>query len=82
MGVGRNIHVRVTLWSIEDKSKIQRNRGLLKGTHIYLDEYLTLTQQEEKRKEWEKVKSTSEVGKWTWLKNRKSQVTDRLTNKK
>lgn len=82
VGVGRNRHVRVTLRSIEDKSKILRNRGLLKGTCIYLDQDLTFTQQEEKRKEWEKIKSTRERGNWAWLKNGKAQVTDRLTNKK
>ena len=82
MGVGRDRHVRVTLRSMEDKVRILKNRGLLKGTHIYLHEDLTLAQQEERRREWEEVRLAREVGKWAWLKNGKAQVTDRLKHKK
>ena len=51
---------------------ILKNRGLLKGTHIYLDDDLTPEQQDERRKEWEKVKSTRDAGKWAWLGKPKS----------
>ena len=37
-------HVRVSLRSIEDRNMILRNRGLLGGTHIFLDEDLTFAQ--------------------------------------
>jgi hypothetical protein len=47
---GRDRHVRDILRNIEDKNMILRNRGLLRGTHIYLDEDLTLAQQEQQRK--------------------------------
>ena len=57
MELGRDRHVRVTLRSMEEKARILKNRGLRKGTRIYLDEDLTLAQQEG-RKEWEKVKSS------------------------
>jgi hypothetical protein len=79
---GRDRHVRVILRNIEDKNMILRNRGLLRGTHIYLDEDLTFSQQEQQRKEWEKVKTTRSEGKWAWLKNAKAQISDRFSNKK
>ena len=79
---GKDRHVRVSLKSIEDKMDILNNSGLLKGTHIYLDEDLTPEQQDERRKEWEKVKSARDAGKWVWLKNGKSQVSEHLTNQK
>lgn len=82
MGSGRDIHVIVTLRSMEDKYRILRNRDFFKDTSIYLNKDLTFTQQEQRRKEWEKVKSTREVGKWAWLKNRKGQVIDRVAHKK
>ena len=79
---GRDRHVRVILRNIEDKNMILRNRGLLRGTHIYLDEDLNFSQQEQQRKEWEKMKTTRNEGKWAWLKNEKAQISDRFSNKK
>jgi hypothetical protein len=79
---GRDRHVRVILRNIEDKNMILRNRGLLRGTCIYLDEDLTLAQQEKQRKEWEKVKTTRNEGKWEWLKNERAQISDCFSNKK
>lgn len=61
---------------------ILRNRGLIRGTHIYLDEDLTLAQQDQQRKEWDKLKSTRNKGKWAWLKNEKAQISDQFPNKK
>lgn len=55
-------HVTVTMKNAEDKNHIMRKKRSLKGTHIYLDDDLTITQQEVRRKEWEKVKTTRE--KW------------------
>ena len=82
MGMGKNRHVRVTFSNIEDKSAILKNRGLLKDTHIYIDEDLTINQQEERRKEWEKVKSARAAGKWAWMKNGKAQIADKSANQK
>ena len=48
--------MRVTLRNMEDKMAILKNRGLLRGTHIYLEDDLTFEQQEERRNEQEKVK--------------------------
>jgi len=79
---GIDRHVRVILRSIEDKNMILRNRGLIRGTHIYLDEDLTLAQQDQQRKEWDKLKSTRNKGKWAWLKNEKAQISDQFPNKK
>lgn len=60
---GNDRHVRIILRNLDDKNMILKNRGLLRGTHIYVDEYLTFEQQEEQRKEWEKVKTTRNKGK-------------------
>lgn len=79
---GKDRHVRVILRNLEDKNRILKNRGLLRGTHIYLDEDLTFEQQEEQRKEWEKVKKAKNEAKWTWLKNEKAQISDQFSNKK
>ena len=68
---GKDRHVRVTMRSTGDKNNIFSKRKFLRGTHIYLDDDLTLTQQEERRKEWENVKTTRENGKWAWLQNGK-----------
>ena len=67
MGMGKKRHVRVTFNNIKDKSTILKNRGPLEDTQMYLDEDLTIIQQEERRKEWEKVKSTM-----AWMKNGKA----------
>ena len=75
-------HVRVSLRSIEDRNMILRNRGLLRGTHIYLDEDLNFAQQEQQRKEWERVKAARSEGKWAWMVNGKAQIGDRFSNKK
>ena len=61
---------------------ILRNRGLLRGTHIYLDEDLNFAQQEQQRKEWERVKVARSKGKWAWMVNGKAQIGDRFSNKK
>lgn len=79
---GRDRHIRVVLKNIEDLNAILKNRGLLKGTHIYIDEDLTFVQQEVQRKEWEKVKTTRNEGKWAWLKNGVAQISDHVPNKK
>lgn len=76
------MHVRVNLVSIEDKNRLLRNKKFLKGTQIYLDEDLTIEQQEERCKEWERVKATRNKGKWAWLQNGKAQVSDIITHQK
>lgn len=43
---GKDRHVKVSIRDIEDKLAILKNRGLLRGTHIYLDDDLTLEQQD------------------------------------
>ncbi|KAH9323344.1 hypothetical protein KI387_017983 [Taxus chinensis] len=79
---GRDRHVRVVMRNIEDKQAILKSRGLLRGTHIYLDEDLTFAQQEDRKKEWEKVKKAREAGKWAQLRNGKAQISEYSTNKK
>lgn len=51
---GKSRHVRVTLANIEDKNRLLRNKKFLKGTQIYLDENLTIVQQEERCKNGKK----------------------------
>ena len=58
--------------STGDKNNIFSKRKFHRGTQIYLDDDLTVTQQEEWRKEWEKVKTERENGKWAWLQNGKA----------
>ncbi|KAH9300033.1 hypothetical protein KI387_011616 [Taxus chinensis] len=79
---GKDRHVRVVMRKIEDKHAILKNRGLLRGTHIYLDEDLTFAQQEDRRKEWEKVRKAREAGKWAQMRNGKAQISDHLSNRK
>ena len=61
---------------------ILRSRGFIIGTHIYLGEDLTISKQEQQRKEWERVKAARSEGKWAWLVNGKAQIGDRFSNKK
>ena len=49
---------------------------------IYIDEDLTIGQQEERRKKWEKVKETRENEKWAWLQNDKAQINEKIEHKK
>ena len=65
-----------------DKNSISSNRKFFRGTHIYLDDDLTLTQQEERRKEWEKVKTTRDKDKRAWLENGRAQINDKITHNK
>ena len=44
-----------------------RNKIFLRGTQFYIDEYLTLLQLEERRKEWEKFIEARNVGKEAWM---------------
>ena len=74
--------MRVSLRNIDDKNMILINRGLLRGTRIFLDEDLTFAQQEQQRKECERVKAARSEGKWAWLVNGKAQIGDRFSNKK
>ena len=59
-----------------------RNKWFLKGTCLYIDEDLTIGQQEERRKEWERVKTIRENENWTWLQYGKVQISDKMENKK
>ena len=79
---GKDKHVRATMRSTRDKNNIFSKRKFLRGPHIYLDDDLTITQQEERRKEWKKVKTARENGKWARLQNGKAQISDRITHNK
>ena len=79
---GKDRHVRVKMRNIGDKNNIFSKRKFLRGTHIYLDDDLTIIQKEERRKEWEKVKTARENGKWARLQNGKAQISDRITHNK
>ena len=46
----------------------------MKGSHFFLDEYLTSKQQEERREEEEKVRAARNEGKRAWLYNGKEVI--------
>ena len=53
--------------SVRDKDIILSKKHLLKGSQFFLEEYLTVRQQEERRNEMTKVRATRDEGKRTWI---------------
>ena len=53
--------------SARDKQTILINKHLLKGSHFFLEEDLTIMQQEEGKKELSKVRAARDEGKRAWL---------------
>ena len=50
-----------------DKQTILSRKHLLKGSCFFLEEDLTIMQQEERKKELSKVRAARDEGKRTWL---------------
>jgi len=72
------------LSSIDHKYDILNKTSSLKGTGIFINEDLILEDQEELRKEVQKVKEARKEGKWAIIRNRKVVIRDRnqkYTNK-
>jgi hypothetical protein len=53
--------------SIRDKKILVGKKQLLRGSRFFLDEDLTIRQQEERKEELLKVRATRDEGKRAWL---------------
>lgn len=53
--------------SVHDKQDILRKKQLLRGSCFFLDEDLTIRQQEERREEMKKLRAVRDDGKRAWL---------------
>ena len=53
--------------STHDKQILLSKKQLLRGSHFFLEEDLTIRQQEERREEISKVRATRDEGKRAWL---------------
>ena len=63
--------IKVTMETVQDKHQLLRKKKLLKGSHFFLDEDLTIKQQEERREEVKKIRAAINEGKRAWLYNGK-----------
>ena len=59
--------IRVIMSSIRDKQMLLGKKQLLRGSCFFLDEDLTIRQQEERREEFSNVRATRDEGKRAWL---------------
>ena len=59
--------IKVIMSSIHDKQTLLGKKQLLRGSSFFLDEDLTIRQQEERREELSKVRATRDEGKRAWL---------------
>jgi hypothetical protein len=59
--------IKVIMSSIRDKQTLLGKKQLLRGSHFFLDEDLTIRQQEERREELLKVREARDEGKRAWL---------------
>jgi hypothetical protein len=59
--------IKVIMSSIRDKKILLGKKQLLRGSLFFLDEDLTIRQQEERREEMSKVRTTRDEGKRAWL---------------
>jgi hypothetical protein len=59
--------IKFIMSSIRDKQILLGKKQLLRGSHFFLDEYLTIRQQEERREELSKVRVARDEGKRAWL---------------
>ena len=53
--------------SARDNQTLLAKKHLLKGSRFFLEEDLTIMQQEERKKELSKVRAARDEGKRTWL---------------
>jgi hypothetical protein len=66
-GGERDRPIKVIMSSIHDKQILLGKKQLLRGSYFFLDEYLTIRQQEERREELSKVREARDEGKRAWL---------------
>lgn len=59
--------IKVIMPSVLDKHIILSKKHLLKGSWFFLEEYLTIRQQEERRNEMTKVRAAKDEGKRAWI---------------
>ena len=69
--------IRIKVSSTDNKYDILSKTSSLKGTRIFINEYLIQEDQEELRKEVQKVKESRKEGKWEIIRNRKAIIRDR-----
>ena len=60
--------------SVCDKQALLIKKHLLNGSHFFLEEDLTIMQQEERKKELSKVRAARDEGKRAWLYKRKDVI--------
>jgi hypothetical protein len=66
--------IKVIMSSIRDKQILLGKKQLLRSPHFFLDEDLTIRQQEERKEELLKVRATRDEGKRAWLFKGKSVI--------
>ena len=59
----RDRPIKVTMSSTHDNPILLSKKQLLRGSHFFLEEYLTIRQQEERREDMSKVRATRDEGK-------------------
>jgi hypothetical protein len=59
--------IKVVMSSIRDKQILLGKKQLLRGSRFFLDEDLTIRQQDERREELSKVRTARDEGKRAWL---------------
>jgi hypothetical protein len=59
--------IKVIMSSIRDKQVLLGKKQLLRGSRFFLDEDLTIRQQEERREKMSKVRTARDEGKRAWL---------------
>ena len=69
--------IRVKVSCNDHKYSILSKSLSLKGSGIFINEYLIPEYQDELRKEFQKVKEARKEGKWDIIRNRKAIVRDR-----
>ena len=69
--------IRINVSFTDHKYDILSKTSSLKGTRIFINEYLILEDQAQLRKEVQKVKEARKEGKWAIIRNRKVVIRDR-----
>jgi hypothetical protein len=59
--------IKVIMSRIHDKQILLGKKQLFRGSRFFLDEYLTIRQQEERKEELLKVRAARDEGKRAWL---------------
>jgi hypothetical protein len=59
--------IKFIMSSIRDKQVLLGKKKILRGSRFFLDEDLTIRQQEERKEEMSKVRTTRDEGKRAWL---------------